>query len=86
LVVASTYLVKAEADFVRGLRTDGAGDFDAVFEEDCCGPEFYSEGAAERAAGAVFDFYVLDGGELSESFGHKWGGGLAVATPGGAEF
>jgi hypothetical protein len=56
LVVALTNLVKAEADFVGGLRADGAGDFGAVFEEDGSGPEFYSERAAERAAGAIFDF------------------------------
>ena len=86
LVVALTYLVKAEADFVRGLRADGAGDFGAVLEEYGSGPEFYSERAAERAAGAVFDFYVLDGGEWGESFGDGGGGRLAVAAPGRAEF
>jgi hypothetical protein len=86
LVVALTNLDKAEADFVRGLRADGAGDFDAVFEKDRGGPEFYSEGAAERAAGAVFDLYVLDGGELGESFADGGGGRLAVAAPRRAEF
>jgi hypothetical protein len=86
LIVSLTNLVEAEADFVRGLRADGAGDFDTAFEEDGSGPEFYSERAAERPAGAVLDFYVLDGGELSESFGDGGGGALAVAAPGRAEF
>jgi hypothetical protein len=79
-------LLEAEADFVGGLGADGAGDFEAIFEEDGSGPELYAEGAAKAAAGAVFDFDVFDGRELVERFGDQGGCGLAVATPSGAEF
>jgi hypothetical protein len=79
-------LLEGKADFVGRFRADGASDFEAIFEEDGGGPEFYSKRAAEGAAGAVFDFYVLDGGELGECFGDGGGGGLAVAAPGRAEF
>jgi hypothetical protein len=79
-------LLEAEADFVGRFGADGAGDFGAIIEEDGCGPELYSEGAAEGPAGAVLDFDVLDGWELGECFGDVQSGGLAEAAPGGTEF
>lgn len=85
-MMASTNLLEAEADFVSGFRADRSGNFDALFEENGSGPEFYAERAAERTAGTVFDFHVLDGGELGESFCDGGCGGLAVAAPSGAEF
>ena len=78
--------MEAEADFVGGFGADGPSDFDAVHEKDGGRPEFYAKGAADGAAGAVFDFDVLDAGELGECFGDVGGGGLAVAAPAGAEF
>jgi hypothetical protein len=78
--------LEAEADFVGGFGTDGPSDFDAVLEKDGGRPEFYAKGAAEGAAGAVFDCDMLDRRELGECFGDVGGRGLAVATPGGAEF
>jgi hypothetical protein len=86
LIVALTNLFKTEPDFVGRFGADGASDFEAIFEEDGGGPEFYSKRSAERAAWAVFDFYVLGGGELGESFSDNGGSGLAVAAPGRAEF
>jgi hypothetical protein len=86
LSLPSDNLLEAEADFVGGFGADGAGDFGTVFKKDRCRPELYTERAAEGAAGAVFDFDVLDGGELDERFGDCRGGSLAVAAPGGAEF
>src|SRR5437868_7972893 len=79
-------LPKAEADFVGRFGADGASDFDAVFEEDRGGPEFYSEGSAEWATGAVFDFDVFDGWKPGERFANERRGALAVAAPAGAEF
>src|SRR3954469_1052858 len=79
-------LLEAEADFFGRFGTDGASDFEAVFDEDGGGPEFYPKRAAQGAARAVFDFDVLDGREFSQSFGDGGRGGLAVAAPGRAEF
>src|SRR3954453_8051750 len=84
--IMSNDLLEAEKDFVGAFGANGAGDFSAVFEEDGRWPEFYPEGAAERAAGAVFDFDVLDRREFGEGFGDVRGRGLAVAAPTGAEF
>jgi hypothetical protein len=86
LVFPSDYLLETEADLVGGFGADGPGDFYAVLEEDGCGPEFYSEGAAEGSARAIFDFDVLYGQELSKCFGDVRRGGLAITAPGGAEF
>ena len=61
-------LLEAEADFVGRFGADGAGDFDAVFQENRGGPEFYVEGSAERAAFAVFHFDMFDGWEFGERF------------------
>ena len=78
--------MEAEADFAGGFGADGPSDFDAIREKDGGGPEFDAKGAAEGAAGAVFDFDVLDAGEPDECFGNVGGSGLAVATPAGPEF
>ena len=59
--------------------------FLAIFHENQRGPEFDCEGAAQFAAGAVFDADVLDVGEVLEDFGNRWGGCLAMAAPVGAK-
>src|SRR4051794_36118014 len=79
-------LLQAEADFFGRFGTNGAGDFDAVFEEDRGGPELYAKGATERAAWAIFHFDVLNRREPDECFGNDRSGGLTVAAPAGAEF
>ena len=73
------------ADFVCVGGADEAGLFLAVFHENQRGPEFDGEGAAQFAAGAVFDGDVLNVGEVFQGFGNCWGGCLAVATPVGAK-
>lgn len=66
-------------------RTNDAGDLFSVFEDDERGPQFHAERAAERAAGAVFDFEVRERA-VCERFGDRGLGALAIAAPVGAEF
>jgi hypothetical protein len=82
----STKLAQGRAELVGRDRTDNASHLLAIFKKDRRGPEFYSEGAAERAARAVFDFDVADGRLFGERFGDGRRCGLAMAAPPGAEF